>query len=60
MDGAYIEIKDNRNFSLVLVSQNVCLMIYKINVTQKKGFPYLRKDLPSISRAAPATSNANL
>lgn len=56
--GAYIEIKDNRNFSLVL--QNVCLMIYKINVTQKKGFPYLRKDLPSISRAAPATSNANL
>lgn len=32
----------------------------KVNAMQKKAFPYLRKSSPSISRAAPATSNANL
>jgi len=41
---------------------SACLMHNKIraNETQKKAFLYLRKDSPSISRAAPATSNANL
>lgn len=36
------------------------MMYIKANAMQKKDFPYLRKGLPSISRAAPATSNANL
>jgi len=49
------------NMSILFFACSACLM-HKIraNATQKKAFLYLRKDSPSISRAAPATSNANL